>query len=268
MNYLHTESMAAKRHRAITQQLRIEDVVRVDELAKALEVSAATIRRDLVELEKNGVLKRVHGGAVPAPRNLDEPLFDAKAAINNKQKQWIADLALSQIGPGDSVFLDGGSTVLALAQRLPRMTDLTVVTNSLRVASLLSGSGPRMIMVGGDFRRLSQVFVGALSRPMLDTLHVDCAFMGTIGLDMEEGMTTTDPREALTKELVIENASRVVLLADSSKFNSVSFVRFAGVEDIDAIITDPGAPQTTCELLEQANVTVITGAEEPDAVTS
>ena len=231
--------------------------MRVDTLAETLKVSAATIRRDLVELEQQGLLRRVHGGAVPASRNLEEPLFDAKASLHAAEKQQIAELAIRTINPTDAIFLDGGSTVLTLARMLVSWQQLTVVTNSLRVASLFSGGGPRMILAGGEFRPLSQVFVGALSRPMLEKIHVDTAFMGTIGLHAEEGLTTTDPREALTKELVMQHASRTVLLADSSKFDSVSFVRFAGITDIQTVITDPHAPRTTCETLSQAGVEIL-----------
>jgi DeoR/GlpR family transcriptional regulator of sugar metabolism len=233
-------------------------VVRVDELCSELGVSAATVRRDLVELDQRGHLHRVHGGAVCVERRLEEPLFEDKAALAAAEKQRIADAALAFIKPNDSVFLDGGSTVLALARLLTDMGQLTVVTNSLRVALTLSAAGPRLILVGGEFRTLSQTFVGSLTQPLLSQLRMDTAFMGTIGLSGEEGLTTTDPREAQTKEIVMAHSRRVVLLADSSKIGKVSFVRFGSLADVDVLITDGGAGRRDVSMFRKRSVRVIT----------
>jgi len=235
-----TTGLAAERLEKTRRILVQRRIVRVDDLSRELGVSPATIRRDLSELDRRGHVRRVHGGAVATESSMAEPGFEDKAAIAAREKQRIAAAALQFVKPEDSIFLDGGSTVLALARLLGDMDRLTVVSNSLRVAGLFSGKGPRMILVGGEFRRLSQTFVGSLTKPLIDQLHVDTAFIGTIGLSGEDGMTTTDPREAFTKEQIIANARRVVLLADSGKVGKVSFVRFGSFDSIDVLVTDKG----------------------------
>ncbi len=250
--------LAPERLEKIAQLLRERHVVRVQELCQSMGVSPATARRDLTEMEDRGLIRKVHGGAVSATPRMAEPLFDDKAAVRSEEKQRIAKAALKLIGANDTLFLDGGSTILALATQLASMNQLTVVTNSLRVASALSGSGPRVIVIGGELRALSQTFVGPLTGLLIEKLHVDTAFVGTIGLDLEKGLTTTDPREAYTKQQVIQSAQRVVLLADSSKIGAVSFVGFGAVADVDTLITDSEAAKRDLQTIRKENVTVIT----------
>ena len=232
-------------------------MVRVDELSAELSVSSATVRRDLAHLDRRGCVRRVHGGAVCVEGRLEEPVFDDKAAIAAKEKQKIAAAAFKLIKPRDSVFLDGGSTVLALARLLDGMGQLTVVSNSLRVAGMFSASGPRVIVVGGELRRLSQTFVGSLTEPLVDKIRVDTAFMGTIGLSPDGGMTTTDPREAYTKELVMARARRVVLLADSNKIGKVSFVRFGRLSDVNVLVTDSEAAKKDLAKFRKVGIKVV-----------
>ncbi len=232
--------------------------MRVDVLSAEMGVSSATVRRDLAELDLRGHVRRVHGGAVSLEGRMEEPVFDDKAALAAREKQQIAETARRLIQPADSIFLDGGSTVLALARMLTDMTKLTVVTNSLRVASTFAPGGPNMILVGGEFRRLSQTFVGSLTRPLLEQLHVDTAFMGTIGLSHEHGMTTTDPREAQTKEWVMAKAERVVLLSDSSKIGKVSFVGFGSLDSVDVLVTDSGIGQADARVYKKRGIQVMT----------
>jgi DeoR/GlpR family transcriptional regulator of sugar metabolism len=114
-----------------------------------------------------------------------------------------------------------------------------------------------VIVVGGELRRLSQTLVGPLSRPVLDSLHVDLAFMGTIGLDAEAGLTTTDPAEAFTKEQVLRRAGRVILLADRAKLGQVSFVRAGRLEQVDVLVTDRGIDAAWRRALRRANVDLV-----------
>jgi DeoR/GlpR family transcriptional regulator of sugar metabolism len=250
--------LAAGREEKLKARVKAERFVRVDALVRELGVSAATIRRDLEQLEQRGALRRVHGGAVAVESNLDEPLFDDKTQIAATEKLDIARAAVALIKPGSSIFLDGGSTILAMAPLLREMTDLTVVTNSLRVAHELAGGGPTLIIVGGDLRRRSQTMVGPLTEPILSSLHMDIAFVGTIGLDLETGLTTTDAREAFTKKLILRQAQQIVLLADSSKAGKTSFVRFGSPEDVHVFITDSRAPKELLQALRRKGVRLIT----------
>jgi len=250
------KALAAERLDRLRALVRARRVVRLQELCRALGVSPATARRDLAELEKSGELRRVHGGAVSVESRLAEPLFDDKTALAAREKQRIAAAALALIKPGETVYLDGGSTVLALARRLRDRTHVTVVTNSLRAAIELAGAGPRLILVGGELRRLSQTVVGPLTRALLEELHVDRAFMGTMGVT-PDGLTTTDPGEAYTKELVMRRARAVVLLADSGKIGKVSFARAGRLEQVDVLITDRRLDAARAKALAQRGVKVL-----------
>ena len=257
MSTVKHKDLAAGRQEKVARILRRQRIVHVEEFSAKLGVSPATVRRDLAEMEEMGLLTRVHGGAVSAERRLAEPVFDDKEGLAASQKQAIAEAAAQFVKPNDSVFLDGGSTVLALARLLTAMTGITVVTNSLRVAGTFSGAGPRMILVGGEFRRLSQTFVGTLTEPIIQRLHVDTAFIGTIGLSPDNGMTTTDPREAHTKELVMAHARQVILLADSSKMGKLSFVEFGSLSAVNVLITDSSIAKEDARAFQRKGVRLL-----------
>lgn len=249
--------LAPERLDKLRDIIRREGVSRLDELCRLLKVSAATMRRDLDIMESHGFIRRVHGGAVSIESRLEEPLFDDKASLAAREKLHIAEAAAATIVPGNTLYLDGGSTVLLLARLLADRTDVTIVTNSLRAAIELSGRGPRLILTGGQLRRLSETMVGTLSHEILHQLKVDKAFMGTIGLSLDEGLTTTDPDEAFTKRQVLSHASEVIVLADNTKIGRVSFAGFGQVSDIDTLITDSKADADFIREIRKQEVKVI-----------
>jgi len=249
--------LAPERLDQLRNIIRSEGVSRLDELCRLLKVSAATMRRDLDILESHGAIRRVHGGAVSIESRLEEPLFDDKASLAAREKLRIAEAAAASIVPGNTLFLDGGSTVLLLARLLAERTDVTVVTNSLRAVIELSGRGPRLIATGGQLRRLSETMVGPLSREVISKLRVDKAFMGTIGLSLDSGLTTTDPDEAFTKQQALSHANEVIVLADNTKIGKVSFSCFGQISDIDTLITDRKADQNFIREIRKTKVKVI-----------
>jgi DeoR/GlpR family transcriptional regulator of sugar metabolism len=235
---LDQKALAPQRWENLRALIRDSGVNRVEDLCRRLNVSAATVRRDLYLLERGGAIRRVHGGAVSVENRLDESLFEDKTNLAVEAKRAIAEAALAFIEPDDTIYLDGGSTVLELARLLCERRNLTVVTNSLRAAHELAGRGPRLIVIGGELRRLSQTLVGPLTRLILQELHLDKAFMGTMGFALKEGLTTTDPSEAFTKEAVMGQARQVIVLADNSKAGKVSFASAGRWEKIHVLITD------------------------------
>lgn len=261
MTNFNQRDLAPERQERMRSLVRERGVARVDELCEALKISPATTRRDLEQLESAGRIRRVHGGAVSVESRLEEPLFDDKASIQPREKHAIALAALALIKPGDSLYLDGGSTVLELARLLRERTNLTVVTNSLRAASELSGQGPRVILLGGELRRLSQTVVGPLTRHILHDLRVDRAFMGTIGLTLKDGLTTTDTNEAFTKIEVMKRAAEVVLLADSAKIGKVAFAHAGELRNVHTLITDSKADRSFLKSARAAGVRVIEAKE-------
>jgi DeoR/GlpR family transcriptional regulator of sugar metabolism len=235
---LDQKALAPQRWDSLRALIRDSGVNRVEDLCHRLNVSAATVRRDLFLLERSGAIRRVHGGAVSVENRLDESLFEDKTALAVREKRCIAEAALAYILPGETIYLDGGSTVLELGRLLCERRNLTVVTNSLRAAHELAGRGPRLIVIGGELRRLSQTLVGPLTRLVLQELHLDKAFMGTMGFSLKEGLTTTDPSEAFTKEAVMGQARQVIVLADSSKAGKVSFASAGRWANVHVLITD------------------------------
>ena len=264
MIFTDTTTLAPQRFDQILDLVKARRAIRVEELCGELSVSAATIRRDLTELDRRGYLRKVHGGAVTLAGGLAEAVFDDKTAEAAPEKLAIAHAARRFIQPNDCIFLDGGSTVLALAHLLTDVHPLTVVTNSLRVAMTLSQANPRLILVGGDLRRLSQTFVGPLTQSIIEQLHVDRAFMGTIGLTVTEGATTTDTAEAFTKRLVIQHATQVVLLADSSKFGKVAFAHAGNLDQFDILITDSKLESATERQFNRQGLELIKAPEIPE----
>jgi len=241
----------------LRSMLRQNHTVRVEDVCEKLGISPPTARRDLERLEQKGIARRVHGGAILAEKRLEEPLFDDKTSIAMREKMKIAALAAELVRANDTIYIDGGSTTLELARLLRERDKLNIVTNSLRTALELSGSGPSITLVGGRLRRRSQTMVGSLSRLILGELHFDRAFMGTIGLTLEEGMTTTEPDEAYTKRLAMGQSSESILLADSSKIGKVSFARAGDISEISKLVTDKNADQKFIKAVRKLGIEVI-----------
>ncbi len=243
--------MASPRHRLLTAEreqlilvlLHESDVLSVLSLSERLGVSEATVRRDLQNLQERGLLARFHGGATLKPLGQPELLFSDKEGKFSEEKKRIALSALSLIQAHDVIYLDGGSTVLHLARLLEQRSDLTIVTNSLMAASLLMESGHRLILTGGEFRVLSRTLVGPLSAPILQSIAVDKAFMGTMGLTLTDGLSTSDANEAFTKKQAMSRARQVILLADQSKFGVSSFVNSGRLADLNIVISNQISPE-------------------------
>jgi DeoR/GlpR family transcriptional regulator of sugar metabolism len=250
-------AFAPERRERVKQILKARHAVRVEDLREELGVSTATIRRDLHELEEEGELHRVHGGAVSVELRPIEARFEAKAATNPEQKQRIAERAAAMVEPDSRIYLDAGSTCLELAKLLALRTDITVVTNSLPAINELAGQGPRLIVIGGELRPLSQALVGPLSTKVLDELYLDHAFVGTFSISLDAGMTTTDPAEAFTKEHVLSRTREAVLLVDGSKLGTRSFAQAGRLDQIDVVITDAELDEEASATFEHAGVRVL-----------
>lgn len=250
-------SFAPARRERLLAIVRARRAVRAEELRAELGVSPATIRRDLEELEASGELRRVHGGAVSVDARPVEAGFADQAGIHAPAKARIAARAAALIREGETLFLDSGSTVLALAHLLAGRADLTVVTNSLPVIVALAGRGPRLIVLGGELRPLSQALVGPLTGPVAERLFVDRAFLGTFGLSLDAGLTTSDPAEAYTKELILSRAREAVLLADASKLGTRSFAHAGRLDQLDLLVTDAPLDARASSVFADAGVRVI-----------
>ncbi|MFC4767968.1 DeoR/GlpR family DNA-binding transcription regulator [Effusibacillus consociatus] len=231
----------------------------VQELCQSFEVSEATIRRDLKELEEAKLLRRTHGGAVSLQSVNFEPTFVEKEDKFLKEKQAIARKAIEFIEEGDTILLDSGTTTLHLAKELKPLTRLTMVTNSIMIAHELEGvPGIEVMMIGGTLRRETLALVGPLAEQALNMIRVDKAFVAINGLDITEGLTTPNLLEAATKRKMIQSAKTVFLLADHSKVGKVAFAKVAEVQEIDKCISDNAMPVSVINQLEKLGVDVYT----------
>lgn len=226
-------------------------------LSQEIGVSEATVRRDLDSLDTQGKVVRVHGGAMRAAFPRIEPGFSQKVSLHAGEKAAIAARAAELVSDAETIYLDGGSTVFGLARHLAGRQRLTIVTNSLTAAFELMDSPHRLILVGGECRPISRSLVGPLTAPVIEMLHIDKAFMGTIGFTVEEGASTTDPNEAFTKELVMKRATKVIVLADSSKIGVPAFARNGTIADIDILVTDRQLSRRHRKALEERGIEVL-----------
>jgi DeoR family transcriptional regulator of aga operon len=225
--------------------------VDVNDLAGALGVSGATVRRDLQALSAGKLLVRTHGGAVAR-------LVDTGEAGHLTEKRRIGAAAASLVDHGAVVGLTGGTTALEVARALAHRSDITFVTNAINIASELVGRpGLRLVVIGGIVRSSFEL-VGPAAEAMLANYHLDIAFIGVDGLTPQEGCTTHDEMEAQTDLAFLRRARRSIVIADSSKIGKVTFARICTVSDVDHIITDHAVTDEQMRSLSSAGAQVTT----------
>ena len=230
---------AEERQAQILMLLQERSKLFVSELCGEFSVSPATIRSDLRELESQGRLKRTHGGAIPVEKATFEPNTVAKTVENIDAKRRIAAYAATLIEDGDTIALDSGTTTLELAQCLKNRTNLTVLTNDIRIATYLEQNARvTLVMIGGVLRQGFDCTVGPIAVSSLKALNVDKVFLGANAFSVGRGFSTPDMNMAEIKRALLRCASERIVLCDSDKFGRISFVEFAGVGDIDRLITD------------------------------
>ena len=227
-----------ERQNRILDELEIHHAVKVNELAKQLDTSESTIRRDINELSQMGKLKKVFGGAISVSRGsaFVESDVASRARMNVEEKERIARYAASLIEDNDFVYLDAGTTTGRMIDFLEKK-NVTYVTNGITHARRLIERGLPVFMIGGLLRPASEAVVGEAAIEAIRRFNFTKCFMGAKGLDAEKGFTTLDISEAAVKTAVMEKAGCTYMLADHTKFNLVSSVSFAALEDA-CIITD------------------------------
>ena len=248
---------AEERQNKIMAELKDKNKLLVNELCEKFGVSSATIRNDLNQLEKRGMLKRTHGGAIPSGKAGFEPTSVEKTEVNRTQKERIARRAANLIENGDTVAIDTGTTALCLARELSGKRGVTVVTSDIRIACLLEEyAGITVIIAGGTLRRGFSCTIGAMTNSALKKLRVDKAFIATNAVNSSGELCTPDIEQAQVKKSLIDMATSVILICDSSKFGAQSFAKFAALSDVDAVITDNGIDGATLEKLNKMNIEI------------
>ncbi|PQB03281.1 transcriptional regulator [Polaribacter filamentus] len=231
----------AERHKLILKKLKKNGFVEVIDLSQEFGVSLVTIRKDLKALEEKKLLFRSHGKAIPSNPYTTEHHVSIKEKINRKEKIRIAVAAGLILKPNDSIIIASGTSVIEFAKNIKPVEGLIVLTASLNT-SLILAKNPDIdvIQLGGIIRRSSSSVVGPISEKMLAEFSFTKLFLGVDGIDLEYGLTTTNPMEASLNKEMIKAAQKIIVLADSSKFGKRGFGRICGLEEIDQIITDSG----------------------------
>ncbi|WP_156727057.1 DeoR/GlpR family DNA-binding transcription regulator [Streptomyces apocyni] len=249
---------APERQQEILRIARDSGRVDVLSLAEEFQVTAETIRRDLKALDRSGLVRRVHGGAIPAGRLDLEPDLTERESTAADEKDRIAHAALAELPSDGSVILDAGTTVARLAAALPLESGLTVVTHALPVAARLADHpGVQLHLVGGRVRHRTRAAVDAWALRAYGEIRADVLFLASNGFSTSSGLTTPDLAEAAVKRAAVAAARRVVLLADSAKHGQEHFARFGDLSDVDLLITDTGLGADDARAIESGGTEVV-----------
>jgi DeoR/GlpR family transcriptional regulator of sugar metabolism len=229
--------------------------INVAELAKESGVSQVTIRQDLRILENEGMLKRFHGGAMPVS---DDDIMK-RLSFNHDVKVSIAKRAAALVSNGETVLIESGSTNALLAKELSKKNDVTIITNSTFISRYVRGmNGIKVTLLGGDYQHESEVLVGPLTRICLKEFHVDKVFIGIDGFSPETGFTCINLMRAEVARAMADQAEKIIVVTDSTKFNQVGVARQFKTEDVDIVITDSNITEKDLNTLKKYNIEVIT----------
>lgn len=229
----------------------------VGDLADRFAVSVVTIRKDLDDLEREGLLQRTFGGAVFSHRSRFNKSFLERAGLHRREKRAIAAAALDYVKDGDTIILDAGTTTLALAQLLKQQVKSAfIITCSVPVALELSSAGYDILLLGGMVRNKSLALLGRETLAVLDRYRADKAFLGSSGFTAENGHTTPNPDDAQIKEAIMRVSEEIYVLVDSSKYGDQCLTRFAHLHDVDLTITDCHLSKNKAKVLEAAGATL------------
>lgn len=249
---------ARERQEEIARLARQQGRVEVAALADAFGITPETVRRDLTRLERRGVLRRTHGGALPIERLGFEPGLVERSKVRHAEKQRIGGAATAYLPTEGTVLIDAGTTTACLADALAPDVELTFVTNALPIAlQLMTRPQCTVLMVGGRVRGRTLAQVDSWALRALADVHVDVAFIATNGVSLEHGLTTPDLAEAEVKRTMMRSAARVVLLADSSKVGQRHFARFGDIEQVDVFVTDTDLDARTANDLTALGTEVV-----------
>lgn len=247
---------AQERLNAIKKIIRENRRMNFSELHEKINVSPATLRRDLTELEKLGEIVRVHGGVLDSRYLKTETTFDERLLRNHSAKKEIAKKAVSLVPLRGRVFVDAGSTCLELGKALLGRKDLKIITHSVSLIAASLYAEAEVLCIGGELRKVSGALTGGSALGALASIRVDIAFMAASGIDPQEGASTTELSEAEIKQAILSRATQKILLADHSKWKNPSTCRFAEWNFFNDWIVDSAPPLKETEYLRSWGVKI------------
>jgi DeoR/GlpR family transcriptional regulator of sugar metabolism len=253
---------AFERHSRIVDMANRSGRVTIPEICKAFLISDMTARRDLAELDRRGLLRRVHGGAVANLGRSYEPPFENRESKNQAVKAIIGRSAAGLVLNGDSISLDVGTTTLEIVPGLKGKSNLTIVTSCLPIANLIVQTlalevDVRLILSGGILRPREHSMIGGIPQMVFEQLHVDKAFIGVAGVSPDDGLTEYNIDDSEIKKVLLRSAREKIVVADGSKFGVTTFASIGPLTAIDRIVTDHSAPTAIIERIRKLDVDVI-----------
>ena len=253
-----TPMFQSERQRKIVALTLESGRVEVADLSDRFGVTTETVRRDLTDLQKQRVVRRVHGGAIPWEKAGFEPLLSVRNDRQDAEKRRLAKRAVEELPETGSIIIDSGSTLLRFAAAIPPTCELRIVTNSLTIAQVLADhEGGDVIVIGGKVRKNTLAMVDAEAIAAIEPMTVDTLFISSDALSPEVGLTTPYREEAALKSTMIKSARRVVALVDHSKVGPDQFIRFATWSDIDVLVTNTEVAPQVVRAIEAAGTTVL-----------
>lgn len=253
----------AQRRERIQEYLALHKIVPSAELSRLLDVSEATVRRDLEWLEMEGIVERTHGGAILSQRMRLEPEYLQRAARNVDEKRAIGIMAASFIEDGDIVFINSGTTTTQLLKHIPRDADITVFTNNLQAALDIGEVGYELVLLGGSFQPKSNSVAGRFALDVLNQVYADKAFIGVDGISLKHGCTVPSSNEAEVIRKMLERTQGVkTVVVDHSKWGVVSNFEVARVDQIHRLITDDGLDSHAREILAEKSLEVVIASRQ------
>ena len=254
----NSENATLNRRVEILKLLEEKGHIQIIMLSNLFKVSDVTIRNDLSQLEQKGMLVRTRGGAIKQQRVGIDIRLSEKASLHFAEKQRIGKKALEFINHGDTIILDSGTTTEEIAKNLSSFKDLTVITNAINIAGQLADyTNIKVVVPGGFLRDNSLSLVGSTAEKSLKNFYCDKVFMGVDGIHTEHGISTPNLEEAQLNRIMIEVASELIVVADSSKFYKRSFAFIAPIADISTLITDKNIDKQELINLQNADVKVV-----------
>jgi DeoR family transcriptional regulator, aga operon transcriptional repressor len=248
-----------ERLQRVLQLLETRDSVHVSELSEQFAVSEVTIRQDLADLARQGLVARIRGGVRPLQRGQSELSFDVRLRLEADRKQAIARAAAAMVGEREAVALDSSTTAYYLALELRGKRELVVVTNGLLIAAALADAqGITVLVTGGMLRLPSMSLIGELGAEVLQTTRINKGFLGARGLSLEHGLMELNPDEVRIKQEMASACERVIGILDGTKWHRAALLSFVPTEKVDALVTDSGAPIAQIEAWRARGVEVVT----------
>ena len=251
---------ARERQEHIARIVEEHGRARVADLARQFNVSGVTIRKDLFVLETEQRLVRAHGGAIAVDRSRPELAFAIRERLQADEKLRIGAAAAALVHDGESIVMDASTTALSVARQIKARgawSQLTVITNGLRIASELAGHpGLTVLMLGGRVRWEALSVVGQLGDGLFSRINVQTAFLGAAGFTIESGLSDATDEEAQIKRSMVAAAREVIGIVDRTKWERAAFATFCPVDQLSTVLTDPGSPPAMIEALQARGVDV------------